>query len=74
MKFGKRQGRRLAKWGVLYLCSVLMAHGERRHQLCYSAFYSVTLLNNDFGTVMLVTGSVPEDGSNVINNSEVIHI
>lgn len=67
MKFGKRLGKRLAKWGVLYLCSVLMVHGERGHQLWYS-FSSVKLLNNDFVNAKLVTGSVPEDGCNKINN------
>lgn len=59
---------------VLYLCYVLMAHGKRRHQRCYFAFYSVTFLNRALGAVTLATGSVPEDGRNVINNREVIHI
>lgn len=67
MKFGKTLGKKLAKWGVLYLCSVLMVHGERGRQLWYS-FSSVKLLNNDFVTAKLVTGSVPEDGCNKINN------
>lgn len=66
-KFGKRLGKNLARWGVLYLCSVLMVHGERGRPLWYS-FSSVKLLNNDFVTAKLVTGSVPEDGCNKINN------
>lgn len=59
---------------ILYLCYVLMAHGKRRHQRRCSAFHSVTFLNNDLGTVTLTAGSVPEDGRNVINNREAIHI
>lgn len=67
MEFGKRVGKHSANRAVLYFCSALMGHrGEVAS--CAIPFFHCQILNNGFTAAKLVTGSIPEDGWNKINN------